>query len=724
MAFWLVRPQRWFGWWSGPPVPSLLQMDLVECGATCLAMVLAFHGRWEPTEELRRRCDVSRDGSSARSLLTAARSYGIRAEAYRRDHDELLDLRFPFIAFWDSRHFVVVTSIRDDKIYVNDPAVGRRVLARADFRKHYSGIALTFEPTDQFEPGGMPPSFARASRQWLAPAKMGFAYIVIVTAMLILPSIVMPAMMKIFVDQYLVLGLTTWMRPLLLAMGIGCTAVGIMTWLQQRYLLRLQIALSVKWTRDVFLKLLALPPEYFTQRTAADLNGRLQSVSRTAYTLSRGMSANLIGCICIIAYGAAMAMYSVRLSIIPAIYALMSTFAARWFYTRRQDGSRLLAKVQARVVALAVNGLQNIETVKATGSERDLFGQWSGAQAQFISIHQKISSDAAKTTAVPAMLSGLGSALILVFGAEEVIAGRMTIGDLVSFQMLFAAFSAPLQSLVGLFTTLPQTTADMSRIDDILDAPRLACAPGHGSRPTKPSGLIELKGVTFGYSRHSGPTVRDINLRLEAGGRLAIVGSSGGGKSTLIRLISGLYTPWEGQILLDGVPIGEIDPIVRASAIGLVDQEIVFFGSSVRENLTLWNGDIHDEVIAAALADAEMADVIATRSHGIDSPLIEGARNFSGGERQRLELARALVGDPSLLLLDEATSALDPVVEKKIDDNLRRRGCSCIVSAHRLSTVRDCDEIVVLERGQIVQRGQHEDLLRQGGTYGRLIRAQ
>jgi NHLM bacteriocin system ABC transporter peptidase/ATP-binding protein len=686
-------------------------------------MILGFFGHWATLEELRKRCGVSRDGSTAANILRAARGYGLIAEGYRRELDELQAMDLPVVVFWNFNHYVVVTGFSKKYVYLCDPAVGHRRVSYLEFSRCFTGIVLSFKPSDGFMKAGRPPSLSRAFHDRLSGSWNAFIYLVIVTALLVVPGVVIPAIIKTFVDQYLVLGLVDWLRPLLLAMGVATLLNGLMTWLQQRYLLKLQVSLSLRMGSSLVRHLLRLPAEFFSQRFAGDLNARVQSVTRVSSVLSGDLSANLVGIISTVFYALVMLAYSVRLTAIGIAIAIVNLVATRLVWTRRRDANRVLLKAQAKVNAVTTNGLQNIESIKSAGGEQDLFERWSGAQAYYVSIQQNLNVANAALGALPGVLGTLGNNLVLCLGAYQVIAGRLTIGDLIAFQTLFGAFNAPIRSMVSLSTTLPQTSGYIARIDDVENyKPREPSF--YVNTSPKPRGHLELRNVTFGYSALAPPLISDLSLSVPPGQRIAVVGRSGSGKSTIVRLAAGLFEPWSGEILLDGVPIHQIDPITRANFLSMVDQEIVMFAGTAKENITLWDRSVPDADILAAARDALIHDVIASRSGNYSGTILEAARNFSGGERQRMEIARALVLRPSLLLMDEATSALDPIMEKQIDENIRRRGCGCLIVAHRLSTVRDCEEILVMRQGRVVQRGTHEYLLREGGEYAHLVNTQ
>ncbi len=711
-------PRRWL---SRARVPSLMQLEIVECGAACLGMVLAYHGRWVPLEELRQRCGVSRDGSTARNVLLAASSYGMEAQGGRYEPEDLAKLPLPFVIFWNFNHFVVVTGVARDGFQINDPALGRQFVRAEDFDRSFTGVVLTFAPGPDFRSGGKPARVVASFRDRLHGSWNAFAYVLLIGAMLVAPAVVIPAISKIFIDKYLVLTLDDWLRPLVTAMIIATIMSLILNALQQRALIRLQAKLSLTHGAALFGRLLELPSEFFAHRSAADINNRLQSVARIATVLATGVSANCVGIVTLFLYGGVMLTYSLPLTAIAVVSAAIELGLVGVFYVWRQDDARLQQKAQGRVTAVTANALQKIEAIKATAGERDLFDRWSGAQAKYVSVQQRVAAASAIVSCATTTIGALASAMVLFGGAWEVISGRFTIGDLVAFQLLLSSFGVPVRNLVTLGTSLPQASADIARVDDVLRSARHAPPPRSAHiQPRRFDGLLELKNVTFGYSPMARPTLHDISLRVEPGQRVGVVGRSGSGKSTLVRLAAGLLTPWGGRVLIDGVRIADIDPLLRAAAIGMVDQDIVLFGGNIHDNLTLWDKSLSEANMVAAARDAQIADVIGARPGGYRGVIGEGGRNFSGGERQRLEIARALTGNPALLLMDEATSALDPLVERRIDDAIRRRGCACLIIAHRLSTIRDCDEIIVLNRGRIVERGRHDDLIAAGGEYASL----
>lgn len=700
-------------------------MEAVECGAASLAMVLAHHGRWVPLEELRIACGVSRDGSKAANVVKAARKYGLEAGGVREEPAGLRRLLLPFIVFWNFNHFLVVEGFGKGKVFLNDPASGPRYVTEEEFDQSFTGIALTFSTGSDFRKSGSPPRLLPSLVRRLEGSRTPLTFVVIVSLFLVIPGLLVPFFAKVFIDDYLVRGQQDWIRPLLLGMALTAVMRGVLTWQQQAYLLRLETRLALTSSSRFFWHVLRLPVEFFAQRYAGDLTGRVGANDRVAQLLSGDLATNMVNVVQLLFYAVVMLLYDAVLTAIGVGLALLNVVALRLVARQRTDANRRLLQDRGKQLATAMNGLSMIETLKASAAESDFFERWSGYQAKVVVSEQQLGLPSLVTSALPRMLSAIALALILGIGGLRVIEGDLTIGMLIAFQSLMVSFMAPIQGLVDLSGKLQEAKGDLARLDDVLRYPqdtRFSLAPPAPSTvKPKLAGFLELRNVTFGYSRLADPLIEDFSLTLRPGSRLALVGSSGSGKSTLARIITGLYRPWSGEVLCDGIPVSELPPDVLTNSLAAVSQEIALFEGTVRENLTLWDDSISESQIAQAARDARLHHVIAARSKGYGGAVAEGGLNFSGGERQRMEIARALVRDPSVLVLDEATAALDPITEKEIDDNLRRRGCTCVIIAHRLSTIRDADEIVVLERGKVVQRGTHDKLVNLDGAYARLI---
>lgn len=706
-------------------------MEAVECGAAALGIILGYYGRVVPVEELRVACGVSRDGSKASNVVKAARGYGLIAKGYKREPDELRSLAPPFIAFWNFSHFLVIEGFGRRGVYVSDPASGRRVATYDEFDEAYTGVVLTFEPGPDFRKGGARPSLLAAMRKRLRGSEWALAFVVLASLGLVVPGIVIPIFSQIFIDQYLVQGSQSIIVPLLVGMALTAFLRAALTWLQQRYLLGLQTKLAVGMSSTLFWHTLRLPLEFYGQRYAGEVGSRVTVNDRIAQLLSGQVATTALNAFTVLFYVIVMIQYDVLLTLIGVLLAALNIVVLRIVSRERIDTNQRLVLDRGKVMGVAMGGLQSIETIKATGSESDFFVRWAGLEAKLLEAQQELGTRTQFVSAVPPMLTYLTTAAILGVGAVRVMAGDLTIGMLVAFQSLTVSFMTPIGDMVSLGTTLQETRGDLNRVEDVLryepdpKVPAKIATSGAvpPDMPAELSGYLELRNLTFGYSRLEAPLIEGFSLTLEPGSRVALVGASGSGKSTIAKLVSGLYPPWEGEILFDGQPRANVPHDLLTSSLAMVDQDISLFEGTVKENLTLWDPTITQSSLVRAAKDACIHDDVAARQGGYESKVEEDGGNFSGGQRQRLEIARALVGDPTIVIFDEATSALDPTTESEIDDNLRRRGCTCLIVAHRLSTIRDCDEIIVLDRGKVVQRGTHERMRDVDGPYSRLIGA-
>ena len=707
--------------------PTILQMEAVECGAACLAMVLAHHGRWVPLEELRNSCDVSRDGTNAKNVVLAARGYGMDAKGWRKEPAELRGLPVPFIVFWNFNHFVVVDGWKGGDVLLNDPAVGPRSVSEQEFDESFTGVVLTFEAGPEFKKGGSKPSLWPALRARTHGSEKALSFILLSGLALVVPGLIVPTFSRIFVDDYLVRGMKDWFKPLLIAMALIVVLQAVLTWLQRYCLLRLQTKLSVAGAGRFFWHVLRLPVDFYTQRYSGEVAGRVAINQNVAALMAGPLALAGVDLLLVVFYGGLMLSIDWTLSLVGFAAVAVNIGIGRAIRRKRIDAGRRLGRESGKLMGVSMGGLQAIESLKATGSESDFFGTWAGHQAKLVTYQQELQVVAATWLQAPNVLQAMTTAGMLCLGGWRVMDGHLTLGMLVAFQALMGAFSDPVWRSMKLIEKLQELEADMTRLDDVLAYPLdpafTAEAKPAAKMPEKLSGLIELKGVTFGYSRRRPPLIENFDLTLRPGSRVALVGPSGCGKSTASKLVTGLYEPWAGEILFDGVPRKDIPRDVLANSIALVDQDIVLFEGPIKDNLTLWDTSAPESELVKAGKDACIHDDILARPNGYDGTLEEGGRNLSGGQRQRLEIARALSGDPSILVLDEATSALDPLTETVIDQNLRRRGCTCLIIAHRLSTIRDADEILVLDEGKVVQRGTHDELMKdEEGMYARLAR--
>jgi len=710
--------------------PVVLQMEAVECGAAALGIILAYHGKHLALEQLRVDCGVSRDGSNASNVLAAAEQHGLTGTGYKMELEGLWDTPLPVIIFWEFNHFLVIEGYSPGKVHLNDPAYGRRVVTDAEFDRGFSGVVLTFEKKPEFRKSGKPPGIIRALRKRLRGVRSAVTFCVLAGLGLVVPGLAIPTFARVFVDDILIGRFEGWLGPLLLGMAAAALMRAGLTGLQQHFLMRASTKLAIVTTGKFLWHVLRLPTEFFMQRYAGDVSSRISSNDRVAHVLTGELATSVIGVLTAIFYAALMFRYDMVLPIVGISLSLLNLVALRIISSSRADDSHRMLQESGKLMATSMGGLQIIESIKAAGRENDFFARWSGYQAKAATAEQKLRTSSAFLDIIPVCLTMVTTAIILGLGGLKVMEGAMTMGMLVAFMSLMNGFGRPISDLVRLGSVIQEVEGDMRRLDDVANYPIDSSFTAEPAGVTvtgatrRLKGFLELRNLTFGYNRLDPPLLKDFSLSLAPGDRVALVGGSGSGKSTIAKLIAGLYKPWSGQVRIDGSARDKLPRDLLANSCALVDQDIFFFEGSVRENIAMWDSTIPDEAIHRAAKDACIHDRITMRRGAYSSKIEEGGRNFSGGQRQRLEIARALAIDPAILILDEATSALDPTTEKHVDDNIRRRGCTCIIVAHRLSTIRDCNEIIVLDRGVVVQRGTHEQLIKVEGPYSRLIKSE
>lgn len=714
--------------------PTLLQMEAVECGAAALGIVLAHYGRWVPLEELRLECGVSRDGSKASNVLKAARKYGLEGTGKRMEPKSLPNVRLPAIVFWNFNHFLVVEGYGPKWVYLNDPATGPRRVTWEEFDGSFTGILLEVAPTDGFEKAGGPPSLVRGLAKRFHGGVPALVMCLLAGLGLLVPGLLVPAAVRTFVNEVLGQGNRSWQWLLVFGVLLAAVAELAFTWIQQITLLRLSTKLAMSMSTRFMEHVLRLPMLFFTQRYAGHVVTRIQVNDQIASLLSSQLATSLLATLTSAFYLVLMVIYDWQLTLVTLAFSAMNVLALRFTVSRQKDASRRLVQDSGKLTATAVSGLANIETLKATSEDASFFSRWAGQQAKVLVTSQTMGAPMAALGTIPASLIALNTAAIIGVGGLQVMNGTLSLGTLVAFQLLAAGFSGPVAQLVGFGAVLQQAGGNLASVDDVLDYPTdpeaadrplldevEVSANGSGlvrrRLPRRLSGAVDILDLSFGYNPLEPPLVRGLNLRVEPGQRVAIVGPTGSGKSTVSKMVAGLNQPWAGEILFDGIPRMLIPRQVLASSLAFVDQEILLFEGTVRDNLTLWDPTISEDAIVRAARDAMIHDDVVKRPKGYDRAVEEGGKDWSGGQRQRLEIARALAGNPSILIMDEATSALDPIVEQAIDANIRARGCTCLIVAHRLSTIRDCDEIVVLDKGIAVERGTHDELVAGGGIY-------
>ncbi len=709
--------------------PILLQMHASECGAACLGIILGYFGRWVSLTELREKCEVSRDGSSAASIARAARKFDLECNGLSLRVDQLKKLELPLILFWQFSHFVVLEGFDDQYYFINDPSSGRRKVSSEEFNKAYSGIVLRVKRGANFKPGGEQPSLLSQLGVLLVGSWSMLAGVFACAFMLTLLALIVPASLSVFVDD--VLGNHGPWSGLVVALFGGGVLVYILSLFKHHFLKRLAIRISVIGYSRGMSRLLRLPVEFFEHRLIGDLTDRVSSIDRVAKNLTDQFLVLIIDIAMSVVLLIAMFVYDVLLSLIVLSLGVLHVVLAHSLNAVRAVRCQAMRREQGLLIGLGMRMLHNADNLRMTGSDDRFFSRWCGQQARELQARQLYSELSAVNTSLPGLIDIFRGAVICGIGGIMVLNGEMTLGTLVGFYILAEMFLSPIGRFLEFTDRRQALKIDLQRLEDIS---KTAEDPVFNRRnPESKSvatfkgrlqlaGQLELRNITVGFNRSRPPLVKDFNLEIRPGQRVAIIGPSGSGKSTLARLVSGVYQPWSGEILFDGHPRDEIPEQVLQSSISMVDQDVMVFSGALRDNITLWNSAVPDEAIFAATRDAQIHDEILLRPQGYSTFVEEGGTNFSGGQRQRLEIARALVGNPTLLILDEATSNLDAATEEHVDEALRRRGVSCLIIAHRLSTVRDCDEIIVLDKGVTVQRGTHTDLIAdRSGTYFKLV---
>lgn len=703
--------------------PTVLQMEAVECGAAALGIILAHHGRFVPLEELRLACGVSRDGSRASHVANAARQYGLQVQAFRIEPSHLPEMDLPLIAHWGMNHFVVVEGIGPRHAWINDPGTGPRRIPLEELDRNLTGVVITASPGPAFKPGGERPRAMSGIRRRLSGNETSFGFALAVSLLLMVPSLLVPAFSQVFVDDILVGRFDSWLKDLLVAMACTGVLMAVLTWLQLDTLLRLETRLSVGGSARFLDRLTRLPVGFFAQRHPGDVAGRVLLNDRVARLVSGDVGRGLLGLIQAVIYAIVMAVYDVTLTAVVVLAALVNLAALAWLGRSLSDDNQRLLSRTLRTEGLAKGGLQMVESYRASGTEGLLLAQLAGSRAAVANITQSLALRRAVLEGLPAFITILASAAVLVLGGARIMAAEMTVGQLVAFKALAVAFMGPVAMLVGVATQMQDAKANLTLLEDTLHHPlaqEFTQTPA-AAAAARFAGHVELRGVTFGHSRLEKPLLDNISLVIEPGRRLGIVGGSGSGKSTLALLIAGLYRPWSGEVLIDGRSLEAIPREELRREVAVVDQAGFLFDGTVRDNIAMWDPTLAGERIVDCASDAVIHGEILARRGGYAGAVSEEGRNWSGGQRARIELARALATDPAILVLDEATAALDNRTEAMLMRNLRRRGCTMLIVAHRLNLVRDCDEVIVMDRGRIVQRGRPEDLAASEGPFRTML---
>lgn len=706
-------------------VPVVMQLEALECGAASLTMLMAYYGKWVPLEEVRLACGVSRDGSNAKNLYLAAQHYGFNVKAMRMTPESLQTKgQFPCIIHWNMNHFVVLDGFRGKYAYLNDPARGTVKVTMEEFDSSFTGIVLIPTPTEDFSPEGKRRSTIDFARKRLIGASAAVVFVMLATVISYLFGIVNSVTSRIFIDRLLTGENPDWMSPFLYILIALAVIHVTVAWIQAVYSLKINGKMSVIGSTGYMWKVLHLPMEFFSQRMAGDIQSRLALNSTIAGTLVDTFAPLVLNSVMMVFYLVLMLRQSPMLTLIGISTLILNAVLSKVISDKRMNIARVQMRDAGLLEGTTVTGIEMIETIKASGAENGFFQKWAGHQAAVNTQAVEASKTQQSIGIIPAFLGTLANYIVLILGVWLTMQGKFTLGAVMMFQGFLSSFMEPAMTLVNAGQTIQEMRTQMERVEDVMEYPDDVSITSDVSDEedlNKLSGNIELKNITFGYSRLAEPLIKDFSLTMKTGDRIALVGASGCGKSTISKLISGMYQPWSGEILFDGKQRSAYPHDVVVGSIAVVDQDIILFEDSIENNIKMWDDTILDFEVILAARDAQIHDDIVQMPGGYKHKLISGGRNLSGGQRQRLEIARVLAQDPTIIILDEATSALDAKTEFEVVNAIKERGITCIVIAHRLSTVRDCDEIIVLDNGKVVERGRHEDLMRAGGAYSELV---
>ena len=706
-------------------VPVVMQMEALECGAASLTMILAYYGKWVPLEQVREDCGVSRDGSNAKNILIAARSYGLKAAAYRYSPERLKEVgRFPMIVHWEFNHFIVLDGFKGKYVYVNDPARGSVKMTFDQFDEGFTGICLMFEPTEGFAPSGKPKSIWEFALDRLKGAKAAMIFVSITTLIASITGIIISGFSRVFIDRLLTGYDSVWLFLFLIGLsGIAVVQI-IAAWINAIYSLKINGKMAVVGNMTYMWKVLRLPMKFFSQRFAGDIQQRQDSNAGIAQKLVNTLAPLVLESAMLVFYLVVMLRYSLLLTVVGITSILGQVWVSSIISRKRVNLTRVMMRDSGKLASATVSGIEMIETIKASGAENGFFEKWSGYQASVNTQNVRFIRINSYLGMIPSVLTSVADVGVLAIGVYLCMTGEFTVGMVMAFQGFLASFMMPAKTLISAGQSLQELRTEMERVEDVMKYPmdvEITEEIDEDADYEKLSGCVELKNITFGYSRLSPPLIENFSMKLETGSRVAFVGSSGCGKSTLAKLISGLYQPWEGEILFDGKHISEINRSVFTGSVAVVDQDITLFEDTIENNIKMWDNTIEDYEMMMAARDAQIHDDIMQREGGYRYKIIEGGRDFSGGQRQRLEIARVLAQDPTIIIMDEATSALDAKTEYEVVNAVKQRDITCIVIAHRLSTIRDCDEIIVFDHGKVVERGTHEELMAKNGAYTELV---
>lgn len=707
--------------------PIIMQLENLECGAASLSMILAYYGKWIPLEKVRADCGVSRDGSNAKNIYMAAVRYGLSVKAFQYEIDDIMEnATFPCIIHWGYNHFVVLNGFKDGKAVINDPARGCIKVSMKEFDYNFTGICLLFEPGEEFVPEGEQKSVIKYAIGKVKGAGTSFYFVFLVTSIISILGLIWPVMARVFLDKILPAGDDSLIKAFTNFLSVVVLAQIIMLCIKGVYMLKIEGKLAIVANSEFMWHVLRLPLEFFSQRMSGDIATRQKANQDLVASMIKIFAPLIINFFMMILYLMLMIRYSPYLSLIGIGSIVIHLWAAVVISDKRINITRVMMRNQGNLDGTTFNGIEMIETIKSSGADNDYFEKWSGIRAVVNTQQTEYTKVNQYMWTIPVIVSSVSDILILIAGAYMVIKGEFTIGMLLAFQRFVTSFREPAEELVSANQNIQEMRTNMERIQDVMDYQTDVNYYEKSDnieeeKYDKLTGMVELRNVTFGYSRLEEPLIEDFSISIEQGKRVAIVGSSGCGKSTVSKLISGLYQPWSGEILYDGKEFSQINHQVFTGSLAVVNQDIILFEDTIANNIKMWDSSIEDYEMILAARDAQLHEDIMQREGGYQYRILEGGKDFSGGQRQRMEIARVLAQDPTIIIMDEATSALDAKTEYDVVNAIKDRGITCIVVAHRLSTIRDCDEIVVMDKGKIVERGKHQELMQKQGLYTKLV---
>lgn len=706
-------------------VPVVMQMEALECGAACLTMIMAYYKKWVPLEQVRVDCGVSRDGSKASNMAKAAGAYGLQVKAHRYSVESVCTkVSYPAIIHWNFNHFVVLDGFKRGKAIINDPARGVVEISPEEFDKSFTGVCLEFEPGEQFVADGKKESVIEFAKKRLQGSKLSIVFVMMTTVLTAFVSLLTPVFSRIFTDNILTGQNTQWLSNFLAFLAVIILFLLVVGMINEIYIYKIKGKMAIVSNSSFIWHTLHLPMTFFSQRMAGDIASRQLLNDDIAETLVGRIAPMLINMMLLIFYLIIMLRYSVVLSLVGFAAIAVNLVLANIISQKRIHITRTQMRDQGKLDASTVSGIEMIETIKSAGAESGFFERWSGFQASLNKAKVEFALTNQFLGGIPALVQQLSGIIILALGVWMIIKGNFTVGMLLAFQSYMTQFLMPVNDLLETGQKLQEMRTSMERVDDVMKYKEdvvFSSIKNTDEVFEKLDGSMEFRNVTFGYSRLEEPLLKDFNLTLKSGSKVALVGSSGCGKSTIAKLACGLYEPWSGEILFQGKPMKDIPKEIFNSSLSVVDQDITMFEDSISDNIKMWDKSIEDFEMIMAARDAQIHSDIMTRKGGYGHQVSEGGKNFSGGQRQRFEIARVLAQDPTIAILDEATSALDAKTEYEVVKAIQKRGITCIIVAHRLSTIRDCDEIIVLDHGRVMERGTHEELYQLNGYYTRLI---